>query len=214
MSTPSCPSELRYGALLCYSPDGTSAASRATRTHTLLIKRGAPAHIERIGQRCRECVDDGRLARIFADRPILVPVPRSKPARHPTALWPARRIAEEIAEHGVSAGVELLLERREPVEKSALHRSGALRPGPEDHIRTIAVRGLAFGGQRVVLIDDVVTRGATLLGCAALLQHAFPHLTICAFAAVRTVSGSEVDRMLEPVIGSIRWAGGRLHREP
>jgi len=125
------------------------------------------------------------------------------------------RIAEELLRRGLGREVQPLLERRAPAEKSALLRVGSMRPGPEDHLCTIAVvDALQVGSRRVVLVDDVVTRGATLLGCATLLLRALPSVEIRAFAAVRTMSGLEIDGMLAPVTGVITYSNGRLHREP
>src|SRR5262245_21590754 len=76
---PSCLSELRFAALLQYSPDGQTAISEQSREHTRQIKRGSPAHIERIGLRCEEWAAKTQLAAFFGETITLVPVPRSKP---------------------------------------------------------------------------------------------------------------------------------------
>lgn len=153
-------------------------------------------------------------AHLAADA-VLVPVPRSRPLKDPGALWPAMRIAEELVRRGLGLEVRPLLVRKAPLEKSALRRDGARRPTPEDHMRTIAVGDvLAVGSRRIVLVDDVVTRGATLLGCASLLMSALPQIEVGAFAAVRTMSSAEIGAMLAPVTGLITYRAGRLHREP
>lgn len=215
MPPPSCRSELQFAALLQYSPDGKDPASEASREHMRRIKRGSPAHIERIGLRAAEWASTGAMAAFFGEGTLLVPVPRSKPFKDTGALWPAMRIAEELARRGLGLDVLPLLERKEPIEKSALQRVGSKRPGPEDHIRTITVGdALRAGCARVVLVDDVITRGATLLACATVLERALPATEILAFAAVRTMTGAEIEQMLTPVTGTIRLAGGHLHREP
>lgn len=212
---PSCLSELGFAALLQYSPDGITEASLVSREHTRRIKRGSPVHMDRIGLRSAECFANGRLGATFDPDATLVPVPRSKPLKDEHALWPAKRIAEELVRRGLGSNVLALLERQEPIEKSALQRVGARRPGPEEHIRTIrVVDGLLVSARRIVLVDDVVTRGATLLGCATLLLRVRPSIQVCAFAAVRTISGQEIDGMLAPVTGVITYTNGRLHREP
>ena len=200
--------------MLHYSPDGVSAVSLASREHVRWIKLGSPAHMDRIGLRSAECSARGALSDTFDAEAILVPVPRNKP-RKAGALWPAMRIAEDLLRHGLGRDVRPLLERRAPIEKSALRRVGSKRPTPEDHIRTIrVVDALQVSARRIVLVDDVVTRGATLLGCASLLVRLLSGIEIRAFAAVRTMSGLEVDGMLAPVTGVITYANGRLHREP
>ncbi len=210
-----CLSELGFAALLQYSPDGQTPASQASREHTRRIKRGSPAHMERIGVRASECSAAGLLGTTFDTNVTLVPVPRSKPLKDAGALWPALLIAEELVRRGLGREVQPLLKRLEPIEKSALQRAGSKRPGPEDHIRTIAVvDALQIGARRIVLVDDVVTRGATLLGCATLMLRVLPSLEIRAFAAVRTMSSLEIADMLAPVTGTLRLTNGRLHREP
>ena len=67
----------------------------------------------------------------------------------------------------------------------------------------------------VVLIDDVVTKGRTLLAAATRLQEAFPEADIRAFALLRTqglIPG--VQRLLDPCKGEIRWKAGDAHRNP
>ena len=43
----------------------------------------------------------------------------------------------------------------------------------------------------IILIDDVITRGATLLGAANLLADDFPETPIRAFVAMRTISNPD-----------------------
>jgi len=68
---------------------------------------------------------------------------------------------------------------------------------------------------RLVLVDDVITKGRTILAAAIRLHEAFPNADIRAFALVRTkglVSG--VADALDPCQGIVRWAGGDARREP
>jgi hypothetical protein len=60
----------------------------------------------------------------------------------------------------------------------------------------------------------VVTRGATLLASYVRLREAYPDVPINCFALIRTMSGVEVDSVLNPVEGVISLAGGHLHRNP
>jgi adenine/guanine phosphoribosyltransferase-like PRPP-binding protein len=68
---------------------------------------------------------------------------------------------------------------------------------------------------RIVLIDDVITKGRTLLAAAARLQAELPHADIRAFALIRTLGFVQhMERVLEPCHGVVRWAGGDARREP
>jgi hypothetical protein len=67
----------------------------------------------------------------------------------------------------------------------------------------------------IVLIDDVITKGRTVLAAAARLQAVFPHADIRAFALIRTVGFRQrMDCLIEPCDGVVRWAGGDARRDP
>jgi hypoxanthine phosphoribosyltransferase len=67
----------------------------------------------------------------------------------------------------------------------------------------------------VLLVDDVVTKGRTLLAAATRIHEAFPDAEVRAFALLRTVGFEpEVDRLLRPCVGAIRWRRGDAHRYP
>jgi adenine/guanine phosphoribosyltransferase-like PRPP-binding protein len=69
--------------------------------------------------------------------------------------------------------------------------------------------------RRIVLVDDVITKGRTLLAAAARLRRELPHADIRAIALVRTLGFlSRVDRLLEPCQGLVYWSGGDARREP
>lgn len=212
---PTCLSELRLATLLQYSPDGTSETSRVSKESTIRIKRGSPIYIARIGLRVEELVRAEELSDFFNTETTLVPVPRSQPLRSPGTLWPALRICEELERRGLCHEIARVLVRKRPIDKSALHRSAPQRPSPEEHIKTMAAESVfKVSGRQITLVDDVVTRGSTLIATATLLKKALPKATIVAFAAVRTMSKVEVDQMLDPVKGWITYRDGRLKRDP
>ena len=66
----------------------------------------------------------------------------------------------------------------------------------------------------ITLVDDVVTRGSSFVGLMPHLEDAFPGIAIRCFAPVRTISGGEIDRILDPVEGMITYNGTDLHRHP
>ncbi|MDP8985878.1 MAG: hypothetical protein M3N97_12770 [Pseudomonadota bacterium] len=69
--------------------------------------------------------------------------------------------------------------------------------------------------EQLVLIDDVVTKGRTLLAAAARVHEALPDADIRAFALLRTMGWVQgVDRLLDPCVGEIRWRAGDAYRNP
>jgi hypothetical protein len=64
-------------------------------------------------------------------------------------------------------------------------------------------------------VDDVVTRGATLLGAASRLADALPAARVRAFAAIRTISNpEEFSSITAQVIGRIEYRDGETFRRP
>jgi hypothetical protein len=67
----------------------------------------------------------------------------------------------------------------------------------------------------IVLVDDVITKGRTLLAAATRVHEAFPNARIRAFALLRTMGMvPEIGQLLDPCVGEIRWQGGDAHRNP
>jgi len=154
----------------------------------------------------------------FAEESVLVPVPGSAPSSR--GVWPAQRLA--FALHGVGLGTSVWpgVARRFPVRKSATAPS-ADRPTVHQHYESFVVAprpvapGLRYPPTRIVIVDDVITKGRTILAAAIRLHEAFPNADIRAFALVRTMGLlPDVADFLQPCEGVVRWAGGDARREP
>jgi len=73
----------------------------------------------------------------------------------------------------------------------------------------MTVQGKLSEPEEIVVVDDIVTRGATLLGAASRLRDSFPHARIVGFAAMRTVSNpDEFEGEYSPCSGSIESQDG------
>lgn len=64
------------------------------------------------------------------------------------------------------------------------------------------------------MVDDVITRGATMLAAVSRLCGAFGDIPVCAFAFVRTTSFEPVTANPVPEICKITFDGVTLRREP
>jgi hypothetical protein len=77
------------------------------------------------------------------------------------------------------------------------------------------VSELPLVGERITLVDDFVTKGNTLLGAASRLATVLSSGTPTAFPLVRTVGlQPDVERIVDPCVGTIRRHGGGVARRP
>ncbi len=156
-------------------------------------------------------------ADFFKPSTVLVPVPSSS-LMQPGTLWVPDRIAKALVARGIGREVVECLARVKPIRKAAIS-DPSQRPSPAEQFETIGVQGRISEPKpdEIVLVDDIVTRGATLLGAANRLAEAFPSAQVRGFATMRTISdSSEFERLYHPVQGIIRYreATGDTLRRP
>ena len=161
-----------------------------------------------------EAVAHARFGWALGSRVVLVPVPGSAPAQR--ADWVGERVAWCLREVGLAADVWPVLRRRHAVRKSAFANARE-RPSVLEHYASFAVERSTSGeaGLMLTLVDDVITRGRTLLAAAGRLREAFPAAEIRAFALLRTLNrGEMLLQVLDPCEGEVRWAAGEARRVP
>ncbi len=181
------------------------------------IKNAASGYIEYVVKRLCEELQPGKSAiilnNILGPDTLVVPCPRSTPLVR-GGLWPAQIICNELVKQGLAARSAPLLVRAKAVQKSSIAGPGK-RPKPLDHIESIVVeKQLPFVPSKVVVVDDVVTRGATFIAAVSHLKHCFPDAVVQAFALIRTMSNVEVEKIIAPVIGMISMHGQETYRDP
>jgi predicted amidophosphoribosyltransferase len=197
-----------------YSPRGTGFGSEASRQLCGRLKTGDVAWLPIYARIVREQASRYEaLAGLFAGEVILVPVPGSAPQSR--RVWAAERLAAAL--HGVGLGrcVWPAVRRHAAVRRSAT-AINADRPTVRQHFESVSVATRTNRPPgRVILVDDVITKGRTVLAVAARLYEAFPHADIRAYALVRTLGLiANVTGPLEPCQGVVTWAGGDAWREP
>jgi predicted amidophosphoribosyltransferase len=174
----------------------------AVKQDQVVISEGKQLQMsEFVARTLKSKLDSLPFAPLFADNPILVPTPSSS-LKKPESLDVPSRIAQAMKKELGNEVAECLL-RSKPLSKSATS-AAANRSTAIQHFESLQVQDILTKPQSILLIDDVVTRGATLLGAANRLSEAYPSAMIAAFVALRAVSNPiEFKGIRESVIGNI-----------
>jgi hypothetical protein len=205
---------IEYASCYVYSPTGTGAVCERSRLLRALLKAGNAGFMLKYALRVRQQVTDTPpLAGFFGNSDVLVPVPGCAPSMT-GALWAAEHLAVALVNEGLGGAAWPGLRRVRAVRKSATAAPGE-RPTVNLHYESFLIERPAIPLERIVLIDDVVTKGRTLLAAASRVHEVFPSAQIRAFALVRTMGlASGVQQLLDPCKGEIRWRSGDAHRSP
>lgn len=218
---------LPFASCFAYLPGGSGLVCEEGRLLCARLKAADRIWLPRFAARVwLEAVGHGRFAPAFGSRVVLVPVPGSAPLQRTD--WVGERVAWCLKELGLAAEVWPILRRQRAVRKSACAAVGE-RPSVLEHYASFAVEhpvGVAINqyaravkpaesGLQVTLVDDVITRGRTLLAAARRVRETFPEARIRAFALLRTLGPHEMlHRVLDPCEGEVRWAFGDARRCP
>jgi predicted amidophosphoribosyltransferase len=206
---------LAFGSCYNYSPHGRGAVSERSRVLRTLLKSRDLAFTYQYAASVAEVVHERKgLQGFFDPAALLIPVPGCTP-RVARGRWIAEHLANGLSAAGLGAGVWTGLRRDSTVRKSAT-ASGGERPTVAAHFESFAIRSSPVQPPvSILLVDDVVTKGRTLLAAATRVREAFPETPIRAFALLRTLGMvAELERLMDPCVGTIRWRSGDAHRSP
>ncbi len=213
-------STIEFGSLLSYSPHGSSEEALNSKDNMMALKtdqrvRDPPILMsELIAQTIQRNIMELPFSSFFSSKPILVPTPSSSLTK-PGTLWVPDRLAKALVGRGLGQNVVQCLERVRALPKAAIS-AAANRPKATEHYNSMAVQKILSEPEEIILVDDVVTRGATLIGAANKLADAFPKAHITAFVAMRTISNpKEFGKIYSPVRGIIELQpSGETFRRP
>lgn len=204
-------SELEFGSFLTYSPHGNSELELRSKTVMSDLKNDKYITLNEkqilmsnyLAEGIKKRLDTLPFAEYFEVNPILIPTPRSSLSKSNT-LWAPHRLASALIKEGLGRNVKSCLLREKPVDKSSMSLPEN-RPKAIDHYNSMTVQKILDEPDEILLVDDVITRGATLLGAANKIAEAFPNSKIHVFAFMRTIgNSSEFVKILDPCKGNIK----------
>ena len=205
---------LPFASCYVYAPRGEGSVSEGARLLCRRIKAGDPWCLARCaGEVVELCSRERSFQRLFAHDAWLIPLPGCTPTS--PELTVAYRLATAFHALGLGRGVWPGIARRVAVTRSATAGAGE-RPTVRQHYESFAVaRAPRPPPGRIVLVDDVITKGRTLFAAAARLRGQLPHADVRAFALLRTLGFlSRIEWPLWPCEGYVYWAVGDVRREP
>ena len=203
-----------YASCYVYSPTGAGAVCERSRLLRALLKAGDAGFMLKYACRVRQQAEGSQqLAGFFGATDVLVPVPGSSPTGAGD-LWTAEHLASALLNAGLGGAAWCGLRRIQGVRKSATAAPGT-RPTVRVHYDSFVLERPLSAPERIVLIDDIVTKGRTLLAAASRVQEAFPCSQVRAFALVRTMGLIPgIEQLLDPCRGEIKWTAGDALRNP
>ena len=207
------PREVRCGSYCVYLPRGGDDLGEKSRKFCYALKRGDDDLISRLATHIGRHRDNVGVSELLGADAALVPMPGHAP-RKPGTLWPAKRLAEALVGCGLGHCVLEVLERASRVPKSATAPPGE-RPTAAEHLSSFRVLPLSLDVRRIVIVDDVVTSGASMLAAITAVSHSIQVPPPMGFAFIRTQSEGMITSVRSPELSRIRLlSSGRTRREP
>ena len=197
---------IRFGSLLVYRPGRPTArdtdATKQAWAVMMAIKSSKPPTIAGFAGYLRRRLNEGVFTAFFGSDVVLVPAPGHAPAPDTTPQSSTGELVRAMAQQGLGREATWLL-RQTKVAKSAWAGPGE-RPTTHEHYDSVVVpedQQLSWPSvRRITIVDDVITTGATLHACARRLREAFPFASVLAFAAIRTMSGTnQIEHPIDPI---------------
>lgn len=207
-------SNLKFGSYLNYSSNKNATSNNAKMSRNIVwsIKNDKENIIQRALGHLKENINSSILKDFFEEDSVLVPIPRSKPQFSAAAIYPSQIICQELVSLGLGKTVKEAVKRVETTIPSHLRNKGE-RPKIREHIETSEINEeLTIFENKIILVDDVITKGTTFLAYAEVLKERYPLIEVKAFALARTRGFGDIEQLIEPFKGEIYEKNGEGNR--
>ncbi len=208
--------KIKFGSLFAYTPRGDLPEHHKSRTLMRNLKNDAVASSGMpmssvIALDIKKGLANYPFSDYFNNSNILIPIPKSSKLPR-NGLWVPQRLTAALEREGLGISKECL------IRKISLPRSSTAlatdRPKAHQHYKSMEAKPL-IDANDIVLVDDIITRGATVSGAADKIKDAFPHARIRVFAAIRTISDpAKFSNFVDPCTGTIELSGVDTFRTP
>ena len=179
----------------------------------IIMNKSAGSASDVIALKVKDSLNTLPFADYFSPDTVLVPTPSSSLSKS-YSQWIPRKIAAKMADNGLGKSSELLM-RVKYVPRSSGQRKRSKRPTPQQHYESFGIIKPPFDPKEIVLVDDVITRGSTVMGGVRRLAEAFPNARIRVFAAMRSISSvGEFTNVSDPRVGAVDIRNGQPYRYP
>ena len=213
-------SSVEFASFLAYSVRGAEPAQHESQRWMRYLKNESivPGTQESASsffvRRLAERRDETPFVTWISPHAVLVPAPSSRLLK-PGRLWVPLKLANAMVNSGLGRRVETWLERTEAIPKAAWSKAED-RPSVRRQYDTLRMKLPVMPSDEVVVVDDVVTRGATLLAAVSRVREALPGARVVGFAMLRALSEpAEFAEMFSPCIGRIELdQDGHTTRRP
>ena len=195
-------SDVSCSSYLAYCPRDGGKLGAKSREICYALKRAEIGTIFKVAEHIRQNQSRPGVDGVLMEDTALVPMPRSAPLVE-GALWPANILAWALLKNGLGACVIPLLERFQRVPKSSYAPPG-MRPTAAIHLESFRAVCPAIPPTRIVVVDDVVTTGATMLAAISEVSKAIPGVPVQGFAFIRTQSWGDLGAICNPKLSRIK----------
>jgi hypothetical protein len=210
-------SPLEYGSLGNYLPKNRGCETKLqknSQTFMWLLKNDKILKTEKISITSLIAKDIKKnlvnlpFKHFFGPEVTLVPVPKSSFTKE---LWVPHNLAKELETQGLGK-VKTCVKRAISIKKQSTSKE---KRKPSIHVKSLELNHFEEVSDEILLIDDIITSGSTVMGVAIKLKEAYPDKNIRVFAVLRTTDKREVCKnLIFPLKGKIILNGDSTKRIP